>query len=172
MDEELRRRLSDEDARERLKAVEELLRLEDPGLIDLLIELLSDPAVAVHRAARAALAGLAGLDLGPQPGEWRDWWQTRAGAVCLQCGRRLFADKLYYLARLQLTSEPRDIFLTEKDLEAHSAEDLQRAADELAGLDPEEAQDEVFVRLRGFLCLACKRALVRQARSGGAVDED
>ncbi|MBI3893493.1 MAG: HEAT repeat domain-containing protein [Candidatus Wallbacteria bacterium] len=170
--EELILRLSHADPAVRIRAIEELARLDDPDALACLVARLNDSEEQVSAAARAALCRVTGLDLGGERDAWLDWWKQKAGLTCAHCGKRLYSSRLYYLARIQLTSEPRELYLSQEDLRPRTAGDLRRAAEELSKHDPAGLEEEVYVHLRYYLCTPCKLEFVRDARESGALDDD
>lgn len=155
----------------RRQAISELGNIPDPDSLACLVDALDDDDSSVRDEARMALQELTGIDLGPHRASWLDWWKERSEVRCLKCRRHLFADRLYYLARVRLTSEPKDLYVSEEDLRRDHAEDLQKTAEELSRRDPDEARDEVYVFLKYHLCAACKVAFVADLRERGATED-
>jgi len=63
-----------------------------------------------------------------------------------------------------VTAEPREVILSEEDLgEDHRAQ-MEELCRKLARTDPQEIEDEVWVRLDYFLCVGCKKKHVRAVR--------
>jgi hypothetical protein len=75
--ETLKRYLSDEEPEIRRAAVAACEKRELKTLIPDLIPLLKDRAEVVAQAAHAALKGLSGEDLGPDPAAWEAWWSKQ-----------------------------------------------------------------------------------------------
>jgi HEAT repeat protein len=155
-----------QDADVRLLALEQVARDPDPDSLAFLIEGLADRSRKVRTRARALLRSATGYDLGGDKGAWREWWATYASRRCQRCRRHLYDSRLYYRAKVDLLSEPREIFLTEEDLAKDHQAEIERLAAELRNRPASEVEDEVWVRLEYFLCARCKKEYVGEVRDG------
>ena len=158
------KRLKDSDPIKRCKAMDSVAKKAHPDAVACLIEKLGDTAGAVRVHARRLLKQVTKVDLGASRSEWTRWWQMYASRACRVCGRWLFAHKLYYAVKTDITAEPREIVLNEEDLAKDHQAEIDRLCRELCATYKEEAQDEVWVRLEYFLCTACKKKFVREMR--------
>ena len=161
VDEELVTRLHDADPAERKKALDDVGLHPDPDHLALLIEALADRASPVRSHARRILKRLTGRDYAFARDQWNAWWRESAHLTCQTCEKRLFDQKLYYRVKADVTSEPREIVLTEEDLAGDTRQKIQEIAEALADTPPEELEEEVWVRLEYYLCVACKKTWVR-----------
>jgi len=91
--------------------------------------------------------------------------------TCDMCGRSLLADEdTRYVVKIEVYAAYDPMEVTGEDLEADRGEAYQELLDELADLDGEEAEGQVYKVFRFDLCPACqakylKDPLLRTARS-------
>jgi len=162
--EELIVRLKSPDASVRKKALDEVASDPDPDNLACLIEGIADPATSVRQHARRLLKKLTKRDYGLTRDGWAGWWRTYANLSCQTCRRRLFDQKLYYRVKADVTSEPREVVITDEDLTGDTQAKLDALCEEMRSMPAEDLADEVWVRVEYYLCTACKRAYVKAAR--------
>jgi len=85
---------------------------------------------------------------------------------CNKCGKRLAGEKLYYLVKAQITSEPTVLEISEEDLAKDQEAEIRSLRQAMAKRDAQELEDEVYVLLDYYLCLGCKKAYVSTVRKG------
>lgn len=138
----------------------------DPRDLARWIEDLQSPSQRTRHKALLVLKRLTGKDLGPEAEPWRQWWKEYANLRCNRCGRALYDQKLYYLIKAQITSEPAELSLSEEELARDHSAEIGRLVEQLSRRPAQEAQDEVFVLLDYYLCQTCKQDYVRAVRKG------
>lgn len=166
MDESFLQRLGSKDPISRLETLREIQGAADPDLLACLIECLCDEDGTIRREARGLLKKFTKRDYGCRPRGWRDWWKDYALLRCNSCGCWLFDQTLYYKVKVRVTSEPRELVLTQEDLEKDHRAEIEKICRQMENLDPREIEEEVYVLLDYYLCLRCKKDYVRKVQSG------
>ncbi|GMV97986.1 MAG: hypothetical protein AMXMBFR83_23390 [Phycisphaerae bacterium] len=78
--------------------------------------------------------------------------------LCHRCGAELHPGSGdWYVVRIEAFADPSPPVITEADLRRSPGRELERLADALADLSPQEAMDQVYRRLTLSLCVACYR---------------
>lgn len=173
MDEELMARLRAADPKERIAAIEAIGKGEiDPDGLACLIDRLRDSDSLVRLRARMILKQVTRRDYGANVDEWQRWWKENSWIQCNRCQKRLFDHRLYYKCHARLTSEPREVVITEEDLAKDQRAEIQKLCDQMANRDPQEVEEEVYVDLQFYLCTACKREFVKEVRKGPSMLPD
>ena len=103
--------LTASDAEVRRFAAASLARHGGVEQVDGLTALLDDPDARVRRAARHALAGIARIDLGAEPGDWNAW---------LARERLWYRDQAPALLQEVAAGEPASAFEALRELSAHA----------------------------------------------------
>ena len=157
-------RLKSPDAKTRKAALDEVAQVPDPDNLACLIEAIADPAAAVRQHARKLLKKITGRDYLLSKDGWQGWWREYAHLTCQTCQKRLFDHKLYYRVKADLTSEPREVVITDEDLTGDIQSKIDALAEEMKRIPAEDLADEVYVRVEYYLCTACKKSFVKAAR--------
>lgn len=157
-------RLKHADAAERRRALEEAARDPDPDHLACLIEAIDDRHTTVRTTARRLLKKLTKRDYGLSREGWSGWWREYAHLACQTCKRRLYDQKLYYRVKAEVTSEPREVVITDEDLAGDTQAKLDLLCKEMKSTPAEDLADEVWVRVDYFLCTSCKKTYVKAAR--------
>jgi hypothetical protein len=162
--EELVAMLSDKNPAARKRALDTAATTPDPDHLALLIQAISDRSSTVRVHARQLLKSLTGRDYAFSRDQWQTWWRENAHLSCSVCDRPLYGQKLYYRVKADITSEPREVIITEDDLAGDTQAKIDEIAEAIRDVPPEELQDEVWVRLEYYLCTKCKTQYVRSVR--------
>lgn len=157
-------RLHSPDATERKRALDEVAKDRDPDNLACLIEAVADRTSTVRAHARKILKKITGRDYGLSREDWSGWWREYAHLACQTCKKRLFDQKLYYRVKADVTSEPREVVITEEDLQGDTQAKLDLLCEQMKSMPAEDLADEVWVRVDYFLCTACKKTFVKAAR--------
>lgn len=167
MDETLMAQLHHPDPKERIAALEAIGKNEvDPDGLACLIDRLRDTDSLVRLRARMILKQVTRRDYGANVDEWQRWWKENSWIQCNRCQKRLFDHRLYYRCHARLTSEPREVVITEEDLAKDHRAEIQKLCDAMANRDPQEVEEEVYVDLTFYLCTSCKQNFVKEVRKG------
>lgn len=167
VDERLVKKLKDRSPARRRRALDAIAVDGHPDNLACLIEAISDPNQAVRVRARQHLKTLTGRDYAFSYPHWARWWRENASLTCRTCNRRLYDQKLYYLVKSNITSEPRELVITEEDLKQDHQAAIDELCEQLKGMAAEEIEEEVAVHLEYYLCVACKKAFVDQIKRPG-----
>lgn len=162
--EDLIQRLKSADASVRKKALDEVAADPDPDNLACLIEAIGDASGPVRQHARRLLKKITRRDYGLARDGWQGWWRTYAHLSCQTCKRRLFDQKLYYRVKADITSEPREVVITDEDMQGDTQAKLDALCEEMKSIPAEDLADEVWVRVEYYLCTSCKRAYVKASR--------
>lgn len=162
--EELIVRLRSADTAERKRALDEVAKDRDPDNLACLIEAIADRTMSVRAHARKLLKKITGRDYGLSREGWSGWWREYAHLACQTCKKRLFDQKLYYRVKADVTSEPREVVITDEDLAGDTQTKIDALCEEMKSTPAEDLADEVWVRVDYFLCTACKKSFVKAAR--------
>lgn len=170
IDEKLIMRLHSSDAAERKKALDEVAKERDPDHLACLIEAVADQAPAVRAHARKHLKKITGRDYGQSREGWSEWWREYAHLACQSCKRRLYDQKLYYRVKADVTSEPREVVITDEDLAGDAQAKLNALCEEMKSMPAEDLAEEVWVRVEYYLCTACKKKYVKASKTPPRVE--
>ena len=165
LDEKLIMRLHASDPAERKKALDEVAADRDPDHLACLIEAVADTAATVRAHARKLLKKITGRDYGLSREGWSGWWREYAHLTCQTCKKRLYDHKLYYRVKADVTSEPREVVITDEDLAGDTQAKLDRLCEEMKSTPAEDLEDEVWVRVEYYLCTACKKKYVKSTKT-------
>lgn len=164
IEEELIVRLRSANPTERKRALDLVAADRDPDHLACLIEAIADRTMSVRAHARKLLKKATGRDYGLSREGWSGWWREYANLACQTCRKRLFDQKLYYRVKADVTSEPREVVITDEDLAGDSQAKLDALCEAMRSTPAEDLADEVWVRVDYFLCTSCKKAFVKAAR--------
>jgi len=79
--------------------------------------------------------------------------------TCDLCGKTLLADEdTRYVVKIEVYAAYDPMELTAKDLEDDRTDQMQDLLDEMAEIDPEVLEDQVYKTFRFDLCPACHAA--------------
>jgi hypothetical protein len=82
------------------------------------------------------------------------------------CGKTLLAEEdARYVVKVEVYAACDPLEVTEKDLEADRSEEVQRLLDEMADMDAEDLEDQVFKTFRFDLCPECHAAYLKDPLS-------
>lgn len=166
--EELILRLHAPDAAARKRALDEVAKERDPDHLACLIEAVADSAATVRNHARKLLKKITGRDYLLSREGWSGWWREYAHLTCQSCQKRLYDQKLYYRVKSDVTSEPREVVITDEDLVGDTQSKLDALCEELKHTSEEDLAEEVWVRVEYYLCTACKKKYVKASKGPAA----
>ena len=86
--------------------------------------------------------------------------------TCDMCGKTLLAEEdTRYVVKVEVYAAYDPMEISEKDLEADRSEEVQELLDEMADIDAEDLEDQVFKTFRFDLCPACHAAYLKDPLS-------
>ncbi|HOB75339.1 MAG TPA: hypothetical protein PKG54_12540 [Phycisphaerae bacterium] len=78
--------------------------------------------------------------------------------LCHRCGTELHPGSGdFYVVRIEAFADPSPPVIEEADPDPDPRRELDRLAEQLSTLSPQEAMDQVYRRLTIYLCVACYR---------------
>jgi hypothetical protein len=82
------------------------------------------------------------------------------------CGKTLLAEEdTRYVVKVEVYAAYDPLEVTEKDLEADRSDEVQELLDEMADMDAEDLEDQVFKTFRFDLCPECHAAYLKDPLS-------
>lgn len=82
--------------------------------------------------------------------------------TCDMCGKVLLADEdTRYVVKVEVYAAYDPMELTSKDLQDDRTEEMQDLLDEMADIDPEVLEDQVYKTFRFDLCPECHAAYLK-----------
>ena len=85
---------------------------------------------------------------------------------CANCGRKLDRKGLWYVAKVEMFAAPTPIVIEEKDLQKDFQSEIAELVDQMKSLDPQELEEQVYVKHELALCQACKKRFSDRIRMG------
>jgi hypothetical protein len=86
--------------------------------------------------------------------------------TCDMCGKVLLAEEdARYVVKVEVYAAYDPMEVTEKDLEADRSEEVQDLLDEMADMDADDLEDQVFKTFRFDLCPECHAAYLKDPLS-------
>jgi len=86
--------------------------------------------------------------------------------TCDMCGKTLLAEEdTRYVVKVEVYAAYDPLEVTEKDLEADRSDEVQELLDEMADMDAEDLEDQVFKTFRFDLCPECHAAYLKDPLS-------
>jgi hypothetical protein len=76
---------------------------------------------------------------------------------CDNCGREIGPDDIVYWVRLEIFASPEPPELSLEDLDRDYKADMEKIIDQMEGLDPKEAEAQVYEAYRFYICTKCRR---------------
>jgi hypothetical protein len=88
--------------------------------------------------------------------------------TCDLCGKALLADEeTRYIAKIEVYAAYDPMEITGDDLEKDHEDEMQSLLDEMADMDAEELEGQVYQSFRFDLCPKCRAAFVRDPLGKG-----
>ncbi len=84
--------------------------------------------------------------------------------TCNWCGRVLVGKELAFLLKIEMMADPSPPEITKEDLKKSWVDEIEALAKAMEGMDPREAEDEVYESYSFWLCGACRIRLHKRLK--------
>ncbi len=84
--------------------------------------------------------------------------------LCDRCGKEIPPTQTRFSLHMQLFASKENLYFSESDLQKDLREEMAQLIRQMERMDPEQLNDEVYVRYEFDVCNACRKELYFQFR--------
>jgi hypothetical protein len=92
--------------------------------------------------------------------------------ICESCGQTIDKPAISYRLKIELCADPSPPEIAEEDLKKDFKEEMRKLIEEMKGMDPEEAEMQVYESYIFTLCAKCRGRIHDQLRRWNLPFED